>query len=132
MKKQREEIAAQNQVLQSIVEGQIPGNEEGTTVSKYDALLALSDLLYLVGDSEEDKKAYLERAKIYEDQWDTVLTTDDISSVQQAAMWYFTNYYLDDGKTHDLKYDKTENTAWLNYTLDGVKYDSLSKYNPTT
>ena len=134
MKTQREEISAQNQVLQTIVEGQIPGNEEGTTVSKYDALLALADMLYLVGDSEEDKTAYLEKAKIYAEQWDTVLTTDDIAAVQQAAIWYFTNYYLDDGTTHDLKYDKTgtDTTGWLNYTLDGINYDSLSRYNPTS
>ena len=139
MKTERDQIKAQNNVLKSIVEGTIPVDETNS-VGKYDALLALGNMLYLVqGSTEEDKIAFLEKAGIYEEEWDTLMTSDEISAVQQAAMWYFTNYYKRDESAedyaeldvHDEKYDKTSSTGWLNYTLDGVKYDSLSKYNPT-
>ena len=56
--------------------------------------------------------------------YDVLLTKDDISAVQQAAIWYFTNYGEENGK-----YDKTQNTGWLNYTTDGVTYKSLGDYN---
>ena len=78
----------------------------------YNEILALANILYLPGDEKsESKDTYLQRAGIYADQWDTTLTLDEIKAVQQAAMWYFTNYGEDNNK-----YDKTENTAWLYYT----------------
>ena len=93
----------------------------------YNEILALANILYLPGDEKsESKDTYLQRAGIYADQWDTTLTLDEIKAVQQAAMWYFTNYGEDNNK-----YDKTENTAWLYYTKDGNTYSSLSGYNPT-
>ena len=46
--------------------------------------------------------------------YSVLLTDDDIAAVQQAAIWYFTNYGEENGK-----YDKTLDTAWLNYTTDG-------------
>ena len=154
MKTERERIKAQNDVLKALVEGNIPGNDSNTTVSKYDALLALSDMLYLSGDSEGQKMALLEAAGIkYSDTeevyynvndntytWDVLITDDDIRAVQQAAIWYFTNYYEVDTSsekyaettTHSTKYDKTTSTGWLNYTLDGTNYDNLSDYNTAT
>ena len=140
MKTEREDIKAQNEVLKTIVEGTIPINET-TSVSKYDALLALGDMLYLAEDGEAERTEYLERAGIFAEEWTTLLTNDDIAAVQQSAIWYFTNYYKKDDTAqtyaelteHDLKYDKTENTGWLNYTLDrGATYSSLSNYNPTS
>ena len=118
MKTKRDEIKAQNETLQSIVEGTIPYGEG--TVSKYDALLALGDLLYFAEDT--NKEEYLENAGITDD-YSVLLTTDDILAVQQAAIWYFTNYGEESGK-----YDKTSNTGWLNYTTDGDSYTSLSSY----
>ena len=125
MKTERDQIAAQNDVLRSIVEGTVPDNNGGT-VSKYDALLALSDILYLIEDpiDEEAKQAYLDAAGIDKTAWDMPLTNDDIAAVQQAAIWYFTNYGEENGK-----YDKTApKTDWLNYTLDGTTYESLADY----
>ena len=131
MKTERDNIAALNDTLRSIVEGTVPRADGSGTVSKYDALLALSDMLYLIENpvDEQAKAAYLESAGIESQAWDYPLTNDDIAAVQQAAIWYFTNYGEDNGK-----YDKTgeDTTAWLNYTLDGTEYKSLSDYEQGT
>ena len=127
MKTEREKIKQQNDVLKSIVEGTIK-IDDNTSISKYDALLALGDMLYLTGESSEsDKTALLEAAGINADNWDFSLTDDDIGAVQQAAIWYFTNYGEENGE-----YDKTsDDETWLYYTLDGNTYTSFSNYNPT-
>lgn len=127
MKTQRKEIAAQNEVLKSIVEGNVDAGS-GKTVSKYDSLLALSDLLYLaVGGTQEDKMALLNAAGITtNDNGNVFLTDDEVDAVEQAAIWYFTDY----GEENN-KYDKTNSSGWLNYTKDGTNYESLSGYNPT-
>ena len=124
MKTEREKIKQQNDVLKSIVEGTIKVDET-TSVSKYDALLALGDMLYLTGESSEsDKTALLEAAVINADNWEFSLTDDDIGAIQQVAIWYFTNYGEENGK-----YDLTsKDETWLYYTLDGNKYSSLSGY----
>ena len=67
MKTERDQIKAQNETLKSIVEGNVTSGS--TTVSKYDALLALADMLYLV-DNETDnttKTNYLAEAGIMSD-----------------------------------------------------------------
>ena len=126
LKTEREEIENQNDILKSIVTGKID-LENGENVEKYHAILALIDMIYLDKVStEEEKTQLLENANIYADQWSAQLTIDDIEAVQQAALWYFTNYGEEEGK-----YDKTENTDWLNYTLDGKTYNTLTTYNPT-
>ena len=126
LKTEREEIEKQNDILKSIVTGKID-LENGQTVEKYHAILALLDMIYLDKVStEEEKTQLLENANIYADQWSAQLTITDIEAVQQAALWYFTNYGEEEGK-----YDKTENTDWLNYTLDGTEYNTLTTYNPT-
>lgn len=124
MKTERDDIAKQNDTLRSIVEGKVPDNNGGT-VSKYDALLALADMLYLIESpiDEQAKEAYLETAGIQSEAYNYPLTNDDIAAVQQAAIWYFTNYGEENSK-----YDKTQNTGWLNYKLDGGTYTSLSDY----
>ena len=127
MKTEREQIKAQNETLKSIVEGNVTSGN--TTVSKYDALLALADRLYLIDEenNETAKTEYLKLAGITSDAYDVLLTRDDITAVQQAAIWYFTNYGEENGK-----YDKTQDTGWLNYTTDGVAYTSLGDYNLST
>ena len=113
MYKDRTAIAGQNTTLSGLVNGE-----------HYNELLALANLLYLPEtEGEEELTAYLERAGIYEEDWDSVLTVDEVKSVQQAAIWYFTNYGEENGK-----YDKTDDKAWLNYTTDGKTYTSLSDY----
>ena len=131
MKTERDQMKAKYDVLKSIVEGTITLDDK-TVINKYDALLALGDMLYLHGETEEQKTAYLNAAQISEDDYSVLLTDDDIAAVQQAAIWYFTNYHADDGVTHEQKYDKLENSSWLYYTLDGNTYQSLSGYKTGT
>ena len=143
MKNGRQRIIDQhNNVLNTIVNGIIPYN--GGNVSKYGALLALTDMLYLPYDSnttQSDKEVLLESAGI--DLTDPYIMTDsDIIAVQQAAIWYFTNYYKQDTTAdeyietteHNEKYDKTsdDDAHWLNYTTDGNNYNTLAGYNNAT
>ncbi len=59
-------------------------------------------------------------------------TDDDIKAVQQAAIWYFTNYGEDDGKYDKFTTSDRARTNWLYYSLTGTSdYDHLSSY-PTT
>lgn len=135
MKTQRKEIAAKNAVLKSIVEGNLDA-QNGKTSLKYNALLALIDMLYIKEypgmssgsmSTAEERAQLLENAGIRQEDWSAFLTDEDIMAIQQSAIWYFTNYKEENGK-----YDKTTDTGWLNYTLDGNNYDSLSGYNPTS
>ena len=116
---EREEIAQQNTVLNGLVNG-----------GHYNELLALANLIYIPGESTEaEKNQLLSDAGIYQEQYPSEeynITDDEIEAIQQAAMWYFTNYGEENGK-----YDKYENTSWLWYTTDGSEYENLSGYNPT-
>ncbi len=150
MKTERDSIKAQNDILKSLVEANIT-ESDGTTYNRYDALLAVLDMLYLPGESTADeKKALLDEVLNYAKQPNSgytsyvelmesyPLTDDDINAIQQAVIWYFTNYYkVDTSSTkytetteHDTKYDKREDKGWLNYTLDGTTYKPYSSYTP--
>ena len=150
MKTERDSIKAQNDILKSLVEANIT-ETDGSTYNRYDALLAVLDMLYLPGESTADeKKALLDEVLNYAKQPDSgytdyvelmenyPLTDDDINAIQQAAIWYFTNYYKVDTNAekytetteHDTKYDKREDKGWLNYTLDGTTYKPYSNYKP--
>jgi len=132
MKTQRSTIAETSDVLRSIVEGTVPYKASSTAtevqVSRYNSILALGDMLYLISDDENQKAEYLSKAGINAEDWDAVLTRDEIAAVQQAAIWYFTNY--EEGKT---TFDKTgaDTTGWLWYTEDGTTYKNLIQHNPT-
>lgn len=132
MKTQRDTIAGTRDVLRSIVEGTVPYKASSTAtevqVGRYNSILALGDMLYLIENSEETKLEYLRAAGINAEDWDTVLTRDEIAAVQQAAFWYFTNY--EEGKT---TFDKTaaDSTGWFWYTEDGTTYKNFIQYNPT-
>ena len=101
------------------------------TVNRYDALLALADMLFLIDDdnTEEERLAYLEAngaSNGYPESADVILTRDDIAAVQQAAIWFFTNYDEEAGENG--KFYKLDDITWLNYTLDGNEYEPLSDY----
>jgi len=139
MKTEREQVKAQNRILNELANKTI--TENGVTINCYDALLAVMDRLYLPGVSTLDEKEELTNKilkfgiqsgytgsymdVLFSDPMANALTDNDINAIQQAVIWYFTNYGEDNGK-----YDKTGNVAWINYTLDGTKYDSLENYNP--
>ena len=116
--------------------------DDNTTISSYNAILALGDMLYLPGDGnsterQEEKENLLKvvkelakkdsSASRYVEGMDTYpLTDDDINAVQQAAIWYFTNY-------GEEKYDNTNSNSWLKYKTEGMTgYTSLSDYNQGT
>ena len=131
MQTERETIASEVPVLSSFVNGKMDIGS-GQTISTYDAVLAMFDMIYIPGVSTESDKEQLlnsayEQAGISNENPNYAkypLTIDDIEAVQQAAMWYFTNY--DEAP----KYDKTGNESWLYYTLTGDSYEELTRYNP--
>ena len=93
----------------------------------YYDILGLADLMYLKGittDAELDNM--LEDAEIYKDEYTTIITKQEVEAVQQAALWYFTNYVVDGTDIYNC-YDKT---AWLNYIDEtmGDNYTSLGDY----
>ena len=158
----KDKTGAQNTVLQGLVEGNITVG--GTTINRYNAILAVLDNLYLPGKSTANEKKeliYNIFKTIIEDDdysdyrgsilelatskvWGTdvyelienptkynlsdsyALTDNDINAVQQAVLWYFTNY----GESSN-KYDKTNGEKdWIHYSLNGVDYSNkLSEYN---
>ena len=108
---------------------------DGTEVNSYDVILAVGDMLYLPGESTEVEKNTLltkikdlartdTSASSYYSQMDQYpLTDDDINAVQQAVLWYFTNYGED-------RYNKIDSTSWLKYKTESMtSYDSFSGYN---
>ena len=127
MRTQRDEIKnPRNPVLSKLATG-VDVIKDGKTVNSYDALLSLTDLLYLYGESTQaEKNALLEAAGIYEGAYDAKLSDDEIEAIQQAAIWYFTNY---DEKVDEIqKYNKYDNVSWLWYTENGTDYKNLADY----
>ena len=120
MKEEKGAIAEQNDILKGLIED-----------GQYDNLLALGDLLYVPGVStQSEKEQLLEKSGVMdilrneylEDMEEFYITDDEIEAVQQAAVWYFTNYGQAD-------YDKYGKTSWLWYTENGEDYKTLSSYN---
>ncbi len=121
MKSEKTSIAGENDILRGLVEGKIELQDQ-TTISQYSAILAVLDLFYFDGVSDEgyrDSLLTTASANIYNYK----LTDDDIEAVQQAALWYFTNY----GENEI--YDQYGESGWLNYTTNGTSYTSLSDLN---
>ena len=130
---ERDQIAAEdastsNKILYNLVNG-----------GHYNELLALANLIYIPGVSTSAEKEQLlqisgateilEELGNVEGKEQYSLTDDEIESVQQAAMWYFTNY--DEMYNGERKYDKTDDIDWLWYTTDSSEYHNLADYNPT-
>ena len=128
-------------VLKEVVEGTIP---HGTgTINRYDALLAVMDMLYLPGESTQEEKETLMREivtyaikknhiptgipmdVIEANPMAVPLTDDDINAVQQAVIWYFTNY-------GEENFDQTASVIgqWMNYTTDGDTYTNFGDKDP--
>lgn len=160
----KDKTGTQNTILQGLVEGNI--TENGATINRYNAILAVLDNLYLPGESTEEEKKELiytlikcvnndsnysnytgdiglmvqafdgvtntgdfivENSPTKYNLTDYALTDNDINAVQQAVLWYFTNY-----GENDLKYDKTNGEkGWLSYCLPNEStYKSLDNYEP--
>ena len=98
----------------------------------YNELLAIANLIYIPGESTEAEKETLLRESgvlaLQEHKYaglgdEYKITDDEIEAVQQAAIWYFTNYGEEDGK-----YDVYDEDAWLWYTENGTDYQAMSSY----
>lgn len=113
VKKEREAIrnlanSTTNNAIKSVMNG-----------DQYNNLMALADLVYLRGQSSEEYKKKLVSDAL-EAKGDhlvnyggVVLTEDDIEAVQQAAIWYFTNYLTGNEEL----YNKKDKSGWLTYNL---------------
>ena len=124
MKTEKTSIGKENDILKKLAEGKIT-LDSGTTINQYSAILAVLDLFYFDGVSDTSYKQNLlsaATANIYNYQ----LTNDDIEAVQQAALWYFTNY------GEESIYNQYSKSGWLDYTTNGTSYTSLSDYNMGT
>ncbi len=124
MKTERTAIAGQNDVLDKLIYG-----------GQYDNLLALADILYVKGVSTQAERKQLLDASGASDvieksdfnSWEEYYITDDeIDAVQQAAIWYFTNYQ------EGGQYDHYNQDTWIWYTSVDNKgvYNNLASYDP--
>ena len=126
MKTDKSEMVAQNQntILKELATKTLE-LDDGTQISQYSAILAMLEQCYFSKTSTEaDREALLKAAQIPTYTYN--LTDDDIEAVQQAALWYFTNYGEED------IYNQYNGSGWLNYTTNGTSYTSLSDYNQGT
>lgn len=151
MKKERDAIRTQNEVLRTLVDGVI--EEDGKQISIYNAILAVLDQLYLPKESTEvEKQEIIDRvleAAMYNDHYVNdysayvemmeayPLTDNDIRAVQQAVLWYFTNYYVgtqqngsyQESNVHEMMYDKTGSKSWMYYnTREETSYQPMDNY----
>ena len=112
LKTEKDKIKEQNQILANLVNSK-----------QYNNLLALIDIMYIPEEpNQEEKDKFLEKANINKNDWDVELTNDDIEAIQQAAIWYFTNY------DNEAELNKYEASKWLYYTSNGNIYKNLSEY----
>ena len=125
MKTEKDAISAQNDVLKELVNG-----------GQYDNLLALADILYVkdvstVADREQLLNASGANDIVKNSDFNGIeeyyITDDEIEAVQQAAIWYFSNYQQGG------EYDKYGKNSWIWYTssTDSGEYKNFSSYNPT-
>ncbi len=125
MKTEKQDIAKQNNILQDLING-----------GQYDNLLALADLLYVKDVSTETEREHLLEISGANDvveksdfsgKKEYYITDDEIDAVQQAAIWYFTNYQQGG------EYDHYNKDTWIWYTSvdDKGVYNNLSAYDPT-
>ena len=127
LKTDREEILnSNNKYLQSIA------TMDNDT---YYNILGLADIMYLPGVSSDDyKDKLIQDAGILQEEYPVEIKDSDLEAIQQAALWYFTNYddvlfdkiYNQYGKTGD-------NATWFTFKIkdSGYTYRSLRDYqNP--
>ena len=127
LKEDRDEILqSNNKYLKSIV---------SLDQDTYYNILGLADLLYIPGVSDEGyKDELIQNSGILQEEYPVEIKDSDLEAIQQAAIWYFTNYddvlfdkiYNQYGKTGD-------NATWFTFKIkdSGYTYRSLRDYqNP--
>ncbi len=149
MRTQRSAISNQNEILSKLVGLHMV--EGGQSISQYNAILALLDMMLPTNATKEQKKDLIKKGidygikniDIYKSNdavemlwtfWNDetevpdnyVLTNSEVKAVQQAALWYFTNR-----KELDLT---NEGDVWLRYITErddptgGNSYKTMDNY----
>ncbi len=104
------------------------------STDNYYGIIALADLMYIPESSSAQEKTELVNAalkanNIDPQNYNTSLTDEDIDAVQQAALWYFTNY--DGGDSYTNVFNQLGKKTWLYYkTTTMSDYTTLQDYNP--
>ena len=104
------------------------------STDNYYGILALADLMYIPEESTAQEKTDLINAALKANNvnvanYNTALTDEDVDAVQQAALWYFTNY--DGGDSYTNVFNQLGKKTWLFYkTTSMSEYTSLQDYNP--
>lgn len=104
------------------------------STDNYYGILALADLMYIPEESTAQEKTDLINAALRANNvnvanYNTALTDEDVDAVQQAALWYFTNY--DGGDSYTNVFNQLGKKTWLFYkTTSMSEYTSLQDYNP--
>ncbi len=104
------------------------------STDNYYGIIALADLMYIPENSSAQEKTELVNAalkanNIDPQNYNTSLTDEDIDAVQQAALWYFTNY--DGGDSYTNVFNQLGKKTWLYYkTTTMSDYTTLQDYNP--
>ncbi len=130
--------------LKSIVDKDV--NTSHSDRDPYYAIIALSDLMYVKGtmnasgepttegtSTETDKEKLLRAAGVYEiseDGQTNYLTDDMIEAIQQAAIWYFTQW---NSPIYTKIYEQYQkDTNWFNFKNDDHQedYTEISDYKP--
>ena len=112
----------QNTVLKSLVADEA-----------YYKILAITDLMYIPQESTlEERTELINSALAYAgidvDEFAIEIKDTDIEAVQQAALWYFTNY---DDELFAKVYNQLglENQGWFTYKISGMtEYQSFNDY----
>ena len=99
----------------------------------YYNLMAIADLLYIPGVSSEQEKQEL-LSHVINEEYTAFLTDSDIDAVQQAAIWYFTNY---DDPNYENIYNQFGKQLWFTYKTEEddrnqISYHSLRDYKLDT
>ncbi len=141
---QKAEIQANN-ILNGSITVDLDGNN--VDVDVYSAILVLLDTMYLAypngyienNTTDELVMKALEYARENGGQEEfqpyssfltngnNELSQTDVLAVQQAAIWYFTNYEDSNGLYNQRIYNGAWKTSWLNTTVDdGVTYTAIN------
>ncbi len=128
-------IKTKGEAFQNIIGENLTG---GAKTSQYNNIVGLLDLMYVPGKPDTAtansyKESLLTAAVNEEDEeyeyseFKYKLTDDDIEAVQQAALWYFTNFKL----YGDSEFDLLSSDTWLTYTqsTSGNSYTAMSDYS---
>ena len=87
----------------------------------------VTEVLGIKYDAEYNTYYYQGEDNTYE-EYNYIITDSDLVAVQKAAIWYYTNYALDNDQT----FNKVDATNWLTVSTDGNSYTQLATSTRTS